>query len=162
MDSLIVAAILLGLCQILGLVGLGWFLRVYFDRKQAEIEARLEGTLREWVTPAEEGKPSKFAEVLGGMGAVVGQAAARSIMSSLGADKAHVARAANGISDELEAQSNPIMALLSGGKRGKGAALQRLAELIMPMLGPRAGGPSSGNGSGNGSGSITERIRHNH
>jgi hypothetical protein len=122
---------LTGLLQsIIVVVGLRWLL----SRERERIADSLADLQREWFS-APEGEPHKAAKVLDAAGSVVGAAAARSIMASLGADASHAARAANGAADILQAQQNPLMALLSGGKRGKGAAVMRLAEMLGPMLG---------------------------
>jgi len=155
---MIIAAVLLGICQIIGFLGLSWLLRMYFDHKQAEIERRIDATLREWFTPEHEGEPHKAAKALSAMGEVVGAAAARSIMASIAADRSHVARAANGAADELQGVQNPILGLLSGGRRGKGAALAQLAAALGPMLGGGNGG-NGGNGSNPGGKSVRERLQ---
>lgn len=139
MSSMIVAAILLGVCQIIGFLGLSLLIRRAINAKQREIEARAEAAMREWLEPKAEGKPSRFAELLDAGGTIIGAAAARSIMSALSADKSHAARVANGLTDELQGAQNPILGLLAGGKRGKGAAIARLAEVLGPMLVGRNG-----------------------
>lgn len=72
-----------------------------------------------------------------------GQVFARSLMKEsaiqVKAENSHVARVANGISDEIEAQQNPLVALLAGNKRGKNSAVIRLAELLTPMLANKGG-----------------------
>jgi len=139
---MIFAAVLLSICQIVSIFGACLVLRHVINAKQAEIEAKVERALREWVESPEPGKPSKLALVLDSAGAVVGSAAARSLMASMKQDVSSVAHVANGASDLITAQQNPLVGMLTGGKRGKGAALMRLAELIGPML----GGKGSGNG----------------
>jgi hypothetical protein len=134
MDSVIVAAILLGICQIAGFYCLSLLIRRAINAKQAEIEARAEAALHKWLDPGPDGKPSQFAEVLDVGGSIIGAAAARSIMASLMAERSHTARAANGLSDEIQGAQNPILGLLTGGKRGKGAALAKLAQVLGPML----------------------------
>ena len=132
--DIIIAAIMVSLAQIMSFVAFGWLLRVWADRKQAEIERRIDTAIRSWVEPPEEGKPSQVALVMQEAGTVIGQAAARSIMATFGAEASHEARVANGASEVLEAQANPLMSFLAGGRRGKGAALQRLTQLVMPLL----------------------------
>lgn len=68
------------------------------------------------------------------LGAVIGSAAARSLSASINADASHAARAANAAADVMEAQQNPLVSLISGTKRGKGAAMARLAQMLGPML----------------------------
>jgi hypothetical protein len=144
---LVVCVILAGVLQSMCTVcGIAWFVR----HKQREAQDYLISIQREWFQH-DEGKPHKAAMVLDAAGSVVGAAAARSIMASLGADSSHAAAAANRISDVVGAQQNPLMGLLSGGKRGKGAALMRLAELIGPML------TSKGNGEIPGGSAPTDR-----
>jgi len=144
MDSVIIAAILLGLSEIIGFMALSLLIRHIINAKQAEIEQRAEEALHRWLDPQPEGKPSKFAEFLDAGGSVVGSAAARSIMASLGAERSHTARAANGLVDEIEGAQNPILGLLSGGKRGKGAAIAKLAQMLLPMLAGHNGAGAPG------------------
>jgi len=134
MDSVIIAAVFLGICQIVGFYCLSLLIRRAINAKQAELEARAEAALHKWLDPGPDGKPSQFAEVLDVGGSIIGAAAARSIMASLMAEKSHTARAANGLSDEIQGAQNPILGLLAGGKRGKGAALAKLAQVLGPML----------------------------
>jgi hypothetical protein len=152
------AAILLGICQIVSMLGACLLFRMMVNAKQAEIEARAEKALRDWVESPKEGEPSKLAITLDAMGAVVGSAAARSLMASLKQQSSSVAKVANGISDEVGGATNPIMGLLMGGKRGKGAAVMRLAELIGPMLG--GGAKDNGNGTASGGSEYTGRRHH--
>jgi hypothetical protein len=140
MDSVIIAAILLGIVQIIAAYGLSLLIRRTINEKQAQLEARAEEAIRKWVEPQGEGKPSKLAEVLDVGGAVIGAAAARSIMGALGAEKSHTARAANDLADQIQGEQNPILGLLAGGKRGKGAAIAKLAQMIGPMLAKQNGG----------------------
>jgi len=152
MDSVIVAAIFLGICQLVGFYCLSLLIRRIINEKQAEIEARAEDALHKWIDAQPEGKPSKLAELLDVGGAVIGSAAARSIIAALGAQESHAARAANGLTDEIQGGQNPIMGLLSGGKRGKGAAMARLAQIIGPML------QGNHDNSGTAGGSVRDRI----
>lgn len=147
---MIAAAILLGVCQIITMLGCVLLLRKLINAKQAEMEARAEKALRDWIDAPEAGKPSKLALMLDAAGAVVGSATARSLMASLKQDASAQAHVANGIADTLQSQQNPVLGLLTGGKRGKGAAVLRLAEMLGPMF---AGGK------GNGAASDTESVR---
>jgi hypothetical protein len=154
---MIIAAILLGICQIVTVFGACWMLRRFFNAKQAEIEAKAEAALRSWIELQGENhdQPSKLALVLDSAGAVVGSAAARSLMASLKQSTSAPAQVANGIAEPMLAQQNPLLAMLTTGKRGKGAAVLRLAE----MLGGVLGKPSdSGNGS-HAQGSVRDRLR---
>lgn len=131
---MILAAIIISVSQFVAILAGCLLIRRILNAKEAEIVARVSLMAQEWFNPTAEGKPSKAAEILDAAGSVVGAAAARSIMASLSASNSHAARAANGMADELQAQQNPILGLLTGGKRGKGAALMRLAELLGPAL----------------------------
>jgi len=147
-NTIIICAILLGVCQIVCCLGLTLLIRLVINAKQAEIEARAEAALREWVV-ASEGQASKAAMLVSQVGTVVGDAAAKAIMRSLKQDVSSTAQVANGISEPLMAQTNPILALLTGGKRGRGSAVVRLAELLGPMLLGAKGGQGEGNGKDN-------------
>ena len=143
---MIAAALLLAFCQIVTVFGACLLLRRWINAKQAEIEAKAERALREWIESPKEGEPSKLAVMLDAAGAVVGSAAARSLMASFKQQSSSAAQVANGASDMLQAQQNPLVGLLAGGKRGKGAALLRLAELLGPMLGGKSGNHSGDSG----------------
>lgn len=140
--------------QLICTLGVCLFARHLLNVKQAEIEQRAEAVVREWFTPPGEGQPHKAAQVLGSLGEVVGRSAAQSIMASLSADRSHVARAANSAVDEITAAQNPLMGLLSGGKRGKASAVAQLAGLLGPML-------SGGNGQNTGAAvkSVRDRLQ---
>lgn len=131
-----IVALLLCVCQIVTTFGAVLLIRRILNAKQAELEARAETALRVWVALQGENhdQPSKLALMLDGMGTVVGSAAARSLLSSLKQTTSAQAHVANGVSDQLLAQSNPLLAMLTAGKRGKGAAVMRLAEMLGPML----------------------------
>lgn len=141
---MLTAIILLGICQIMAPFGAFFVLRWYIERKQAELERRAEETIHQWIDQPEPDKPSKLAETLGMVGAVVGSTAAKSIMSSLAQQSSSVAQVANGLADPLAARSNPLMALVSGTRRGKNSAVLRLAEILGPMLNPGAPGNHAG------------------
>lgn len=148
---LIVSVFLAGLLQSICLVvGVGWLI----GREKRRLSDRLDALQHEWFDHP-EGQPHKAAQVIDAAGAVIGSAAARSIMASLGADASHAARAANGAADMLQAQQNPLLGLLAGGKRGKGAAVMRLAEMLGPML--SGGGNHNGNGAPPGGAEYTGR-----
>jgi hypothetical protein len=144
MTEALLTALLLGTVQILTFSAAFLIIRRAINQKQAEIEARIEETVRQWIEPQGEGKMSRLAEILARSGEVVGQAAARTIMTNLYTDKGHAVKAANGLVDEITGAQNPLLGLLQGGKRGKGAAIAKLAELLMPMLqGKQNGGGQS-------------------
>jgi len=147
---LIVSVFLAGLLQSICLVvGVSWVI----GREKRRFAVRLDEIQHEWFDHA-EGEPHKAAQVLDASGAVVGSAAARSIMASLNAEKSHVARVAGGMADELQSQQNPLLGLLAGGKRGKGAAVMQLAQLLGPVL---MGGSHNGNGTGSSGSEYTGR-----
>jgi hypothetical protein len=131
---MIIAVILLGVCQIVAMFGVCLLIRMWAERKQEEIERKLNVVIHSWVDSQGEGQPSKLAVVMEAVGALVGAAAAKSIMASVKQQSSSVAQVANGLSDGIEAQQNPLLAML-GGKRGKGSAVSRLLTLIGPMLG---------------------------
>ena len=150
---MILTVVLVGVCQIITMLGCVLLLRRIINAKQAELEAKAERMLRDWVESPEEGKPSKLGVTLDAMGAVVGSAAARSLMASIKQDASSMAKVANGAADVLQAQQNPIMGLL-GGKRGRGAAVMRLAELLGPML-----ASNKGNGATTEHSSVHDRLQ---
>jgi hypothetical protein len=141
---MVLAAILLGICQFASAFTLFLLFRFLMKSKQAELERRFEQAVREWTYQPEPDKPSKLAVLVDSIGAVIGSAAARSLMASVKQDASSVAHVANGLSDQAQAQINPLAALITGGKRGKGAALLRLAEIIGPMLAKQTGSNGGG------------------
>jgi hypothetical protein len=138
---MIVAVILLCLCQIVTTFAAVLMLRRIINAKQAELEWRAEKALQSWIAMQGDNKdqPSKLAMMLDGMGAVIGSAAARSLMASLKQSASAPAQVAGGVSDQLMAQGNPILAMLTAGKRGKGAAVLKLAEMLGPMFASKNG-----------------------
>ncbi len=138
---MIYAAVLLCVCQIVTTIGACLIIRRIINAKQAEIERRAENALQSWIALQGENKdqPSKLAMMLDGMGAVIGSAAARSLMASLKQSTSAPAQVANSASDQLLAQANPLLAILTAGKRGKGAAVLRLAEMLGPMFANKNG-----------------------
>lgn len=144
---MLVACALMMLCQCIYFIGLYWLITRWAERKQRDIERRVDAVIKDWTTPEAEGQPHKFARLVYSIGETVGQAAARSLSAQVKADASHTARVANGIADNLEAQSNPILSMVSGTARGKGAAMRRLTELLLPMLaGAAQPKPNNGNG----------------
>jgi hypothetical protein len=131
---MIIAAILLGICQIVTMFGACLLIRLWAERKQEEIERKLLIAIHSWVDAPGEGQPSKVGVIMEAVGALVGAAAAKSLMASVKQQSSSVAQVANGLSDSIEAQQNPLLAMM-GGKRGKGSAVERLLTLIGPMLG---------------------------
>ena len=139
---------------VLSAVGVVW----YVGRMRSDYEARLQSVVHSWCDPGSNGAPSRLANVVDAMGTVLGRAAAQSIMASMSASDSHVARVAGGLADEAQGRQNPLLGLLAGGRRGKGAAVARLAELLGPML-MQAG--SSSEVSGNGHDSVRARLQRN-
>lgn len=148
---MILTVVLLGICQILTAVCVLWLGMTLLDRwaarKQRILEERLLHAIHEWVDaqpPDDKGnpRPSKLAEAAALLGQIVGSAAARSLMASVKQDASSVSQVAGSMADQLQAQTNPLMALMGGGKRGKGSAVLRLAEMLGPML----AGKNNGNG----------------
>ena len=129
-SSMILAIVLLGVGQILAVVGVILLARHYIEAKQTELAAFVADLV---VQPA-KGEPSKLSLMIDAAGSVIGSAAARSLVASLNQQSSAVARVANTQSDLLQAQQNPLVALFTGGKRGKGAAVQNLARMLGPML----------------------------
>jgi hypothetical protein len=146
MVTMVMCTILLCVAEIVGFVAFAWLIRMYADRKQAEIERRIDTVIHAWGDPQGEAhdQPSKLAQLLDALGAVVGLAAARSIMGALSTQDGHLARQANNLADQVVAQQNPLLGLLSGGRKGKGAALRHLAEVLGPMLMGSGGNHKSG------------------
>ena len=141
---MILALIFLGLSQIISVLLAYRLFTRYISKKQAEIQEQVLDSLHRFVDSPGEGKPSQFAIILDSAGVVVGGAAARNIMKSLGGADGHAGNVASGIAGELQAQVNPLVGLLSGGRRGKGAAMMRLAELLGPMFNRNAPGANGG------------------
>lgn len=160
----VVACGLLSICQFVMLLCAGVWIQRILDRKILEVRNQIQGAIEDLVTAPAPDQPSKLAQLLDLAGSVVGSAAARSIMASLAADKSHAVRVANSASDELEAQQNPIMSILAGTKRGRGAGLLRLAGLLGGILGTGTGPAGSGGvqlplSGGNGNQSVAARLK---
>jgi hypothetical protein len=141
---MIIAAVLLGICQFASAFTLFLLFKYLMESKQRQLERRLGQAIKEWTYQPEPDKPSKLAVLVDSVGAVIGSAAARSLMASMKQGSSSVAQVANGLSDQVQAQINPLAALVSGGKRGKGAALLRLAEIIGPMISKQSGSNGGG------------------
>lgn len=161
-QSILIALVLLVFCQFAAALMLAFLVKRALDRLRSDVESKISAAITDLVEQPEPDQPSKLAQLADLIGACVGSAAARSIMASLNADKSHAARAANGAADVLEAQANPLLALLAGSKRGKGAALMRLAQQLGPMLTGKGTGVqlplASGSNHGSGPGDIADRI----
>jgi len=148
---MLIALALLQICQIATLLTSVLLIRRYVEKKQCQFEEKL----ADLVTPPSEGAPSKLSLMIDAMGSVVGSAAARSLLATLQQRNSSVAQVANGQADLIQSQTNPLLTVLTGGKRGKHAAVARLAELLGPML--FKGGPGEGN-NGNDR-SVYERLK---
>lgn len=154
---LYIAVALLCVCQFAAALLVLWGISRIIERQKAELSARARAALEEWLVPEAEGQPHKLAQLVAAMGEVIGSSAARSIMASLSADKSHVARVANGMTDELQGVQNPLVGLLAGGRRGRGAAVARLTQMLGAMFN-NLGGQSNSPGS-NGHSDVADRIR---
>jgi hypothetical protein len=167
MTGAVFAVCLLGVCQICGALVAALLIRRYIARIRADIESKITDSIRDLVSQPAPDQPSKLAQIVDAAGAVIGSAAARSIMASLSADKSHAANVAGGVADQIQAEQNPIMAILTGGKRGKNAGVLRLAQMLGPLLGgsgrpPGGQLPLLGGGNHNDSasaGSVSDRIK---
>jgi hypothetical protein len=147
---LILAVVSIGLCQIFALFYVAFSLKRYAEAKQADIERRLIETIADYVNSPDPKTPSKLALIVHQLGLVIGSSAAQSLRASLSQESSALTHVANGAIDQLQGQQNPILALLSGGKRGKGSAIIKLAGMLQGMLG-------SNNHGGSGQGTTTPR-----
>lgn len=116
----------------------------YFQSYLAVKELEMRSVIDDWTISPDSNTPSKLAQVTQLMGTVMGQAAAKSIMGAVNAQDAAIAKMANMASDEIEAAQNPLLALVKQGRKGKGSALERLAELMGPQIIQAIGGPGNG------------------
>jgi hypothetical protein len=150
--ALLFALLFVALCTLVSPVLTVVLLKRYFERKQAELTAQVTDLARDFLAPPAEGQPSKFAIAIDSAGTIIGSAAAKSLMATMAQSNSAVANVANGITGQIEAERNPLKTLVSGGKRGRGAALTRLAEMLMPMLlsGRNGGSPTPSNHNGTG------------
>lgn len=147
--------LLLVLCavcvQTLVIIGGGILAAVWIRREKRALQTRLE----EWFIPPAEGQSSRISQAIEAAAALIGSAAARSIMATLRADKSHVQRVVNNLTEEGEASANPLMAMLTAGGKGKGSSLGKLASMLAPMLAGMVGG---GNGATTAS-SVQNRLQ---
>jgi hypothetical protein len=121
--------ILLIACTILSpLLTIALFRR-FFEAKQAEITQEIVTLVHLWVDPTPDGKASKVALYAEALGECVGSSAARSLVRTAQQLKSSESVVVNGIQAKLEAEDNPIMDLLTGSRRGKGAAFERLVGM---------------------------------
>lgn len=142
----IILGVVLGqlLATLAGFLALRW----YVDGQRRALMAKVHD-----LTAADGEHPSQLAQFIDLAGETVGRAAARSIMQQIGTANSHAAKAANGMMAEVQPQ-NPLMAMLGGAKRGKGAGIMQLAQILGPML--SGGTPSNGNSSGE---SVADRYK---
>lgn len=160
MNGVIIAAVLLGVCQFAGFVGLGWFLRIYFEAKQREVEERLNAELSKLVA----GEPCQSGAVLNAIGQTVGREAGRSAKAALMADLSHAQRAVN--DGAVEAQVDAISGaqpalggLLAGmsSKTKKGLLNNPLVGLaVQALTSGRQGANAPDNGAGR---SVRDRLK---
>jgi hypothetical protein len=142
----LIALVLLIVCQITVPIGAAIALRRWAERKQAEIEQRIEAAVHEWTDAPGPGLPSKAAETVSLCGEIIGRSAAKSIKQSFTQESTALTQVTNGIVEPIEAQANPLITLMTGGRRGKNAAIFRLAQILGPMLGNKGGGNGAGAG----------------
>lgn len=155
---MILTVILLGVCQVIGFAGLAIFLKMLLDRKQRDIEKRIDAIWQDVTAQPAPDQPSKLALFIDAVGQTLGSAAARSLVASFNADKSHVARVANGLTDQIQAEQNPLLALVAGRAKGKGAALAKLVGVLGPML-TGGGAPGAGPGNNGHQSSVRERLQ---
>lgn len=139
---MILAIVLLAICALLSPFASLYLLKRYAESKQAEIEARIEDAIHVWIDKSPDGKSSKLAEAAEALGTVIGQGAARSLMTSFAQAKSSEGVVANTMADGLQVQQNPLLALMTNTRRGKGAAVERLVGLLGSMF--SGGGPKNG------------------
>lgn len=143
----LIAAALICFCQFAAAFCALLLVRRYIRRRESEIRDQLLSAAHEWIDPQGENadQPSKLADAIAQLGEIMGRAAARSLMSQLAASNSHAAKVAGGISDTVEAQTNPLGLIAGAVTRGKGGGIARLAQLLAPMLGGLGGsGPGPG------------------
>jgi HAMP domain-containing protein len=118
-------------------------LRRVVDIKIEAIKSDLTATITDYVSP--QGKdPSKLAEITETVGIIIGAAAAKSLMQSMGQRNSAASKVAGEMASAVDGQSNPLLALASSLPKGKGAGIARLAQLLAPMVGGNHGNQSSG------------------
>lgn len=157
---MILAVILLGICQFVGFVGFCWYLRLYFDRKQAQIVESVNAELAKLVA----GEPCQSAAVLNAIGEHIGSVAGRTAKASLMADLSHVNRNANLDASDAQAAEigsrHPALAAALGslGPRSKKGLLNNpILQLAFSAL--TGGGPGGGDtGNNHGGTDVKGRI----
>lgn len=163
---MIIAVVALGILQIIFFVGLCSLLTLYFDRKQQEIEARINDELAKLTT----GKPCQSASVLLAIGQTIGAEAGRSAKASFMANLSQAARQENAQAQdqqlELISAANPAVGGLLGslGGRRRGSLLRNpLVQLaISALTSGGSGAPAGGDNGHNPLGSVEDRIKHSH
>lgn len=164
---MIFAVIGVGICQVIFFAGLARLLTTYFERKQEQIEARINDELVKLVA----GEPCQTAAVLNAAGRVIGSEAGRSAKASLMADLSHLKRAENTAAADqqlaLLQDSSPgiggILERMGPGKRSKMLSNPLVQMAMSALLGGTAGaGGTPGNGNNGGStsqGSVRDRLK---
>lgn len=157
---MVIAVIAVGICQIVFFAGLCRLLTMYFDRKQQEIEARINDELVKLTT----GKPCQTASVLLAIGQTVGSQAGISAKASFMANLSQAARQENAQAQdqqlELISQANPAVGglLTSLGGRRRGSLMKNpLVQLALSAL--SSGGPGPRTAGDNGADDVADRIR---
>jgi hypothetical protein len=140
----IFSIIALAICTLVAPFGALFLFKRYVESKQAEIEARVEDAIHVWIDKTPDGKSSKLAEAAEALGTVIGQGAARALMTSFAQAKGAEGIVANTVADGLQVQQNPLLALMTNTRRGKGAAVERLVGLLGSMFNQGGGGPKNG------------------
>lgn len=120
MGNVILAAVLLGVCQVIGFAGFCFVLRWYLSKRISAAQARINAEL----TALVDSKPCQSASVLNAVGRIVGQEAGRTAKASFMADLSHAKRAANIAGEEAIVEAvgdkQPVLgAVLSGMGRNK-------------------------------------------
>lgn len=160
--DMIIAAILIGICQIVTFAGFVWVIRIWADRKQAQITAAINDELAKLVAgePCQAG--AVFNAIAKQMGQVAGVAAKAGIMGDLG----QLTRAENITAKEeqlsmIAGQNPQLGAVLAGmGKRGSGKMLNNpFVQLALGALMNRGNGNSGDTATGaGGHSSIRSRL----
>ena len=159
MDSVIVAVVLLGVCQCIAVFCGCLFLRQVLNAKQAEIEKKMSDAVHGFIDPGgpEGNEPSQLGKILQAAGVVMGSAAAKSLIDQYAAMTTHMKKAETSALTEIGAAGgiSPLELLAKG--KGKGGGFAMLAQALLPMLGNMLQGQRGG-GNG-GSSSLRDRLR---
>lgn len=157
------AVILLLVCQIITFVGVSWYIRLWAEKRQRDIERRINAELAKLVA----GEACQSGAVFNAIGQLIGREAGRSAKASLMADLAHVRQHEKGAEAEqqlaLLGEQNPTAADVVGAfgvKRAGKLFRNPLVQAAMAVLSGGGAGPgrATGNG-GSGVASIQDRIK---